>query len=75
MDATKNMIEVNKKYFERVIHSLNVHVCCNHEEYTEWKLNGYSLIAITTPGYATYYDKNGIINKNKYFVIPEYANK
>jgi len=75
MDATKNMVEVNKEYFERVIHPLNVHVCCNYKEYTEWKLNGYSLIAISTPGYGNYYDVNGIPTKKQYFVIPSYSNK
>jgi len=67
----EEMIEVTQAYFHKVIHPLNVHYSA-HKEYGEWKLNGYSLIAKTTPGYANQY-LNGVRQQSKYFVVPAYS--
>lgn len=65
------MIEVSAEHFHKVIHPLNVHFIAL-KEHGEWKLNGHTLIAKTTPGYSNSY-VNGILQPKKYFVIPEYA--
>ena len=67
----EEMVEVTQAYFYKVIHPLNVHYQA-HKEYGEWKLNGYSLIAKTTPGYANQY-LNGVLQQKRYFVIPAYS--
>ena len=67
------MIEVTQAYFHKVIYPLNVHYSA-HKNHGEWKLNGYLLIAKTTPGYIDVYT-NGILQPKKYFVIPEYSQR
>lgn len=67
----EEMEEVTQAYFYKVIHPLNVHFRA-HREHGEWKLNGYSLIAKTIPGYANQYI-NGVLQQKRYFVIPAYG--
>ncbi len=71
MDEMDEMDEVTQEYFHKVIHPLNVHYF-SHKNYGEWKLNGNSLIAKTTPGYANAY-VDGVLQPKRYFVAPAYS--